>query len=59
MSGWSGVTRNQSRHKEKTMGRKTKRYGFGSLLLDVILTLITGGFWLIVVLIKFMRSNSR
>ncbi|MGK3955281.1 hypothetical protein ACLKOZ_03720 [Arthrobacter sp. R4] len=40
------------------MARK-KTYGFGSLLLDVILTLLTGGLWLIVILIKFMRSNSR
>lgn len=38
---------------------RTKHYGFGSLLLDLILTLLTGGLWLIVILIKFMRSNSR
>jgi hypothetical protein len=38
---------------------RKKHYGFGSLLLDVILTLITGGFWLIVILIRFMRTNSR
>lgn len=44
--------------KEKQMARR-KTYGFGSLLLDVILTLLTGGLWLIVILIKFMRSNSR
>lgn len=40
------------------MGRR-KHYGFGNLLLDVILTVLTGGLWLIVILIKFMRSNSR
>ncbi|MFF2316962.1 hypothetical protein ACFVTE_11890 [Arthrobacter sp. NPDC058097] len=40
------------------MARK-KSYGFGKLLLDVILTLLTGGLWLIVILIKFLRSNSR
>lgn len=40
------------------MARK-KSYGFGSLLLDVVLTLLTGGLWLVVILIKFMRSNSR
>ncbi|WP_263428241.1 hypothetical protein [Arthrobacter sp. NicSoilB8] len=40
------------------MARK-KSYGFGSLLLDVILTLLTGGLWLVVILIKFLRSNSR
>ena len=41
------------------MGRKKKHYGFGNLLVDLFLTLITGGLWLIVILIKFMRSNSR
>jgi len=40
------------------MARK-KGYGVGSLLVDVVLTLITGGLWLIVILIKFLRSNSR
>ena len=38
---------------------RRRHYGFGSLLLDIILTLLTGGLWLIVILIKFMRSNSR
>lgn len=36
-----------------------KSYGFGSLLVDVVLTVVTGGLWLIVILIKFMRSNSK
>ena len=35
-----------------------RRYGFFRLLFDVILTIATGGFWLIVILIKFMRSNT-
>ena len=35
-----------------------KKYGFFHLLLDIILTLITGGFWLIVILIKYLRRNS-
>jgi len=38
---------------------RKKTYGFGSLLFDVILTLLTGGLWLIVIGIKFLRSNSR
>ena len=41
------------------MSKRNKKYGFGNLLLDVILTLCTGGLWLIVILIKFLRSNSR
>lgn len=36
-----------------------KKYGFGRLLLDIFLTLITGGAWLIVILIIFLRNNSR
>ena len=35
-----------------------RRYGFFKLLLDVTLTIITGGLWLIVILIKFLRVNS-
>lgn len=38
---------------------KKKPYGFGSLVVDLLLTLLTGGLWLIVILIKFMRSNSK
>lgn len=40
------------------MARK-KSYGLGSLIVDLVLTLLTGGLWLIVILIKFMRSNSK
>lgn len=36
-----------------------KNYGFFKLLLDVILTMATRGLWLIVILIKFLRTNSR
>lgn len=35
-----------------------KKYGFGSLLLDLFLTFITGGLWLIVIVVKFLRTNS-
>jgi hypothetical protein len=34
-----------------------KRGGFG-LFVDVLLTFLTGGLWLIVVLIRFLRGNS-
>jgi hypothetical protein len=36
-----------------------KKYGLGRLFLDVFLTVITGGAWLIVLLIIFLRRNSR
>jgi len=35
-----------------------KHYGLFSLLWDIFLTFITGGLWLIVLLIKYLRSNS-
>lgn len=38
--------------------RRRKQYGFWHLLFDVILTLLTGGFWLIVILIRYLRTNS-
>jgi len=31
--------------------------GFG-LLFDVVMTVVTGGFWLIWVLIRYLRANS-
>lgn len=34
-----------------------KRSGF-KIALDVLLTLLTGGLWLIVILIRYLRSNS-
>lgn len=30
----------------------------GGILIDVFLTIITGGLWLIVLLIKFLKRNS-
>jgi len=36
-----------------------RRYGFFSLLLDFILVFATGGLWLIWIIIKFLRSNTR
>ncbi len=36
---------------------KTKKYGFGSFLLDAVLTLITGGIWLIWIFVREMRRR--
>jgi hypothetical protein len=35
-----------------------KKRGFWGLLLDFVLTLATGGIWLIWVLIRYLRANS-
>lgn len=35
-----------------------KKRGFFGLLLDFILTLATGGVWLIWILIRYLRNNS-
>ena len=37
---------------------KKRKYGFGRLCLDMFLIFITGGLWLIVILIQFLRRNS-
>ena len=37
----------------------TKERGFGGLLLDFILVLCTGGLWLIWILIRYLRSNTK
>lgn len=34
-----------------------KRYGMGNLLFDFIMTVITGGLWLIWVAVKFLRTH--
>ncbi len=38
-----------------------KKYGFGNFVLDIILTVFTGGFWLIWIGIRELRNiaNSR
>jgi len=38
--------------------RRQKQYGFGSLLLDFILTILTGGLWLIWVVIRTANNTS-
>ena len=40
------------------MARRRKS-GSGMLLVHVVLTLLTGGLWLVVLFIKFLMSNSR
>jgi len=40
------------------MSHKPKKYGFFHLLLDFILVCLTGGLWLIWIIIRFLRSNS-
>lgn len=37
----------------------SKKRGTGGLILDVILTFATGGAWLIWILIRFLRSNTK
>jgi len=37
---------------------RRKRYGFFHLVLDLFLTLITGGLWFLWIVIRFLRSNS-
>ena len=35
-----------------------KHYGLGSLIFDFIMTIVTGGLWLVWILIRFLRANS-
>jgi hypothetical protein len=35
-----------------------KRYGLCHLILDFVLVFLTGGLWLIWILIRFLRSNT-
>ena len=44
---------------EGTIMSKANNYGFGRLLLDFLLVIFTGGLWLLWILIRFLRSNSR
>jgi hypothetical protein len=38
-------------------GRQVKPYGFWKFILDAFMTLITGGGWLIWVLIRYLRTH--
>ena len=35
-----------------------KKYSLGHLIFDFIMVMITGGLWLIWILIRFLRANS-
>ncbi len=37
---------------------RNKKRGMGGLILDLFLTIITGGLWLIWILIRYLRNNS-
>jgi hypothetical protein len=37
---------------------RSKPYTATRLMVDLLLTLVTGGLWLIVIFIRFMRTNS-
>lgn len=39
------------------VARTDKKYGLGSFLFDVILTLLTGGLWLIWIFVREMRRR--
>jgi hypothetical protein len=41
------------------MSRNKSKYGLGKFLFDVILTIITGGFWLIWVFVRELRGLRR
>lgn len=47
-----------AKYKRNIMSKKKNAYGTGKLILDVVLTLLTGGLWLIVILIQFLRRNT-
>lgn len=41
------------------MARSARKYTTAHLIVDVVLTLLTGGLWLIVIGIIYLRRNSR
>ena len=36
-----------------------KKYGFVRFLIDLLLTALTGGIWLVWLLFKFLRTNTK
>jgi len=38
---------------------RRKKYGFGRLLLDFLLVCLTGGIWLLWIIICFLRNGHR
>lgn len=43
------------RLRERTFMSRKNGYGLGNLIIDVVLTCITGGFWLIWIFVREMR----
>jgi hypothetical protein len=41
------------------MSSNARKYGLGKFLFDVVLTLITGGFWLIWIFVRELRGLRR
>ena len=41
------------------MDRRRKQYTTAHLLWDMFLILITGGLWLIWIIVRYLRSNTR
>lgn len=39
------------------MSRKTNGYGLGNFIIDIILSLLTGGFWLLWIFVREMRRK--
>lgn len=35
------------------------KYGLGRFLIDLILTALTGGLWLVYLIFKFIRTNTK
>ncbi len=40
------------------MSKNRKKRGTDGLILDLVLTICTGGLWLIWILIRYLRNNS-
>ena len=40
------------------MSKHGKRRGLGGLVFDFILTVLTGGLWLVWIIIRYLRNNS-
>ena len=38
---------------------RSKKRGMGGLILDLVLTIVTGGLWLVWIVIRYLRHNSQ
>lgn len=50
--------RNRTMIRSMSRRRGRKHYGFIHLLFDFVLTILTGGLWLLWIFIRFLRSNT-